>query len=99
MASRSGRYGLSPLAEADIEEIWRYTVENWSVKQAEAYHADILDAFEGLASGLKVGRRADIRKGYFKYLVGSHVIYYRQQDMEIVIIRILHQRMDVSLHL
>jgi len=99
MASKSGRYSLSPLAEKDLEEIWRYTVQTWTVKQAEAYHADILDAFEGLASGLKVGRRADIRKGYFKYLVGSHVIYYRQQDMEIVIIRILHQRMDVSLHL
>ncbi|MFT4184560.1 MAG: type II toxin-antitoxin system RelE/ParE family toxin [Rhizobium sp.] len=58
-----------------------------------------LDAFEGLASGLKIGCSADIREGYFKYLVGFHVIYYRQQDMEIAIIRILHQRMDVSLHL
>ena len=99
MANKSGKYGLSPLAEIDLEEIWRYTVENWSVKQAAAYHADILDAFEGLASGLKVGRRADIREGYFKYAVGSHLIYYRQQDSEIAIIRILHQRMDVSRHL
>ncbi|ACM26224.1 type II toxin-antitoxin system RelE/ParE family toxin [Agrobacterium rhizogenes] len=99
MASKSGRYVLSPLAEADLEEIWRYTAENWSVKQAETYHAGILDAFEGLASGLKVGRYADIREGYFKYVVGSHVIYYRQQDTEIAVIRILHQRMDVGLHL
>jgi toxin ParE1/3/4 len=96
MVNKSGRYGLSPLAEADLETIWRYTVENWSVSQAETYHADILSAFEGLASGLKVGRHADIREGYFKYAVGSHIIYYRQQDTEIVIIRILHQRMDVS---
>lgn len=99
MASDSARYGLSPLAEADLEAIWRYTVENWSVKQAETYHADILDAFEGLASGLKLGRHADVREGYFKYAVGSHMIYYRQLDTEIAIIRILHQRMDVSRHL
>jgi len=62
MASKSGRYSLSPLAETDLEEIWRYTVENWSINQAEAYHADIVDAFEGLASGLKAGRRADVRE-------------------------------------
>ncbi|MGM4980671.1 hypothetical protein [Rhizobium sp. 11_C7_N12_5] len=45
--------------------MWRYTVENWSVKQAEAYHAEFVEAFEGLASGLKIGRRIHIREGYF----------------------------------
>jgi toxin ParE1/3/4 len=30
---------------------------------------------------------------------GSHVIYYRKSDIDIDIIRILHQRMDVSRHL
>lgn len=99
MANRLRRYGLSPLAEADLEDIWRYTVENWSVRQAEAYHTEIVEVFEGLASGLKVGRRADIREGYFKYAVGSHVIYYLLADAEIAVIRVLHRRMDVNRHL
>ncbi|MDE1994363.1 MAG: type II toxin-antitoxin system RelE/ParE family toxin [Rhizobiaceae bacterium] len=98
MASE-GRYHLSPLAETDLEDIWRYTVERWSSQQAETYHADIIRALDGLASGVKTGRRADIREGYFKYAVGSHVIYYRQQDTIIAVIRILHQRMDVNRHL
>ena len=27
-------YRLSPLAEADLEEIWLYTLRHWSVEQA-----------------------------------------------------------------
>ncbi|ENN85974.1 plasmid stabilization system [Rhizobium freirei PRF 81] len=99
MANRYHKIGLSPLAEADLENIWRYTVENWSIAQAETYHAEIVEAFEGLASGLKIGRPADIRDGYFKYAVGSHVVYYLLRDAEIAIIRILHRRMDVGRHL
>ncbi|WP_349957961.1 type II toxin-antitoxin system RelE/ParE family toxin [Rhizobium sp. ZPR3] len=99
MANKPRRIGLSPLAEADLEDIWRYTVESWSLRQAEIYHAEIFEALEGLASGLKIGRPADIRHGYFKYAVGSHMVYYLLRDAEIAIIRILHRRMDVGRHL
>jgi toxin ParE1/3/4 len=99
MAGKFRRYELSPLAETDLEDIWVFTVENWSPKQAEVYHTGIVDAFEGLASGQNVGRRVDIREGYFKYAVGSHFIYYRQNDHAIIIIRILHRKMDVSRHI
>ncbi|WP_348644874.1 type II toxin-antitoxin system RelE/ParE family toxin [Rhizobium sp. SG741] len=71
-------------------------VENWSAKQAEAYHAEIVEAFEGLASGLKIGRRIHIREGHFKHAIGSYVIYYLLPDAEVAIIRVLHWRMDVS---
>lgn len=99
MVNRLRKYGLSPLAVADLEDIWRYTAENWSVRQAEIYHAAVVAAFEGLASGQKIGRATDIRDDYFKYAVGSHVIYYILRDTEIAIIRILHRRMDVGRHL
>ncbi|WP_246665402.1 type II toxin-antitoxin system RelE/ParE family toxin [Rhizobium tropici] len=52
-----------------------------------------------LASDLKIGRATDIRDDYFKYVVGSHVIYYLLRDTEIAVIRILHRRMDVGRHL
>ena len=84
---------------ADLEEIWRYALNTWSEKQADAYHADVVAAFEGIATGRKIGRPVDVRPGYLKYGVGSHFIYYRQSDAEIVVIRILHQRMDVGRHI
>ena len=46
-------YALSPLAEIDLEEIWFYTFQNWSLAQADSYHRDLVAAFEGLVSGTK----------------------------------------------
>lgn len=100
MPSKRRAYRISPLAEADLEDIWVYTFKTWSIDQADSYHADIVAAFEALASGRRQGRRADIREGYFKLLVGSHVIYFRiAADDAIEVIRVLHQRMDTERHL
>jgi toxin ParE1/3/4 len=93
------RIRLTPLAEADLEDIWLYTVKTWSVEQAESYHASIVTAFVGLAKGMKIGRSVDARSGYLKYAVGSHLVFFRLSEKNVDIIRILHQRMDVSLHL
>ena len=90
---------LSPRAEADLEEIWLYTYRNWSIEQADGYHAAIVDAFDGLATGGKTGRVVDIRDGYFKYAVGSHLVFYRLTERELIVVRVLHQRMDVGRHL
>ncbi len=90
---------LSPRAEADLEEIWLYTYKNWSIELADGYHAAIVDAFDGLATCRKTGRVVDIRDGYFKYAVGSHLVFYRLTERELIVVRVLHQRMDVGLHL
>ncbi|HEX5325883.1 MAG TPA: type II toxin-antitoxin system RelE/ParE family toxin [Acetobacteraceae bacterium] len=98
--SRSVRpYSLSPLAETDLEEIWLYTFKHWSPQQADRYHHQIIATIEGLAAGVKAGRPATVREGYFKYPVGSHVVFYRQSDSNFDVIRILHRRMDVAAHL
>jgi toxin ParE1/3/4 len=99
MSGKVRSFKLSPLAEVDLEEIWLYTLNTWSLEQADVYHSDIVAAFEGLAVGTKVGRPVDLRAGYFKYAVGSHLVFYRQSDFNLDTIRILHQRMDTSAHL
>lgn len=93
------RYRLSPRALADLEDIWSYTAARWSPEQAESYHAAIIAAFEGLAAGRKQGRPVDARAGYLKYPVGSHLVFYRLSEVGIDVMRLLHQRMDVSRHL
>ena len=92
-------YVLSPMAEADLEEIWVYTAQEWSSAQAEMYTNDIIDAFEDIAAGKKAGRPALVREGYLKILIGKHAIYYRLQGEAIAVMRILHQSMDVERHL
>lgn len=99
MPKSKRRYRLSPLAEADLEEIWLYTFRQWSVEQAEEYHNAIIAGIEGLASGSNVPQRTDVRDGYWKYKVGMHVLYFRCSDEYLDVIRILHGRMDVDAHL
>ena len=93
------KYLLSPMAEADLERIWVYTAQEWSVAQAETYTNDIIDEFEDIASGKKAGRPVLVREGYLKTLIGRHAIYYQIRSEVITIIRILHQSMDVERHM
>lgn len=92
-------YALSPLAEIDLEEIWFYTFQNWSLAQADSYQRDLVATFKGLASGTKRGRDVDIRPDYLKCPVGSHIIYFRDRGDQIEVIRLLHQRQDATLNL
>jgi len=71
------RTRFSPAAQGDLSAIWDYTVHNWGVAQAERYILGIREACEALADGRRKGRLADdIRPGYRKLPVGSHVLFF-----------------------
>ena len=93
-------HALSPAARADIEEIRDCKVRHWSEAQAERYTRTIRDACEALGDGTLSGRSAeDIRAGYRKAAVGSHVLFYRVRADVVEIVRILHRSMDVGRHI
>jgi toxin ParE1/3/4 len=94
-------YRLSPLAKADLSEIWGYSAKRWGEDQADTYVRLITGVCADLAAGRKVGRSIEaVRAGYFRHPAGSHVIFSRFRDRrEIEVIRILHQRMDIERHL
>jgi toxin ParE1/3/4 len=91
-------YRISKLAESDLEDIWNYTVYEWSVEQAEKYLDGLFSCFEGLSEGHINGKAIDyVRKEYKKTLFGKHYIFYKLSNSGIVeIIRVLHIRMDVE---
>ena len=92
-------YRLTPRAERDLEDIWRYTAEQWSVDQAEKYVDGLIDAMEVLAANPSHGRSAArIRPGYRRQNGGAHVIFFKPSDNGILVVRILHQRMDFESH-
>ena len=93
-------HALSPAARADIEEIRDRTVRHWGEAQAERYTRTIRDACEALGDGTLSGRSAeDIRAGYRKAAVGSHVLFHRVRADVVEIVRILHRSMDVGRHI
>jgi len=92
------KYRLTNEALKDLEGIWAYTYEKWSVDQADRYYKLIMDEIEYIASNPLLGRSMDhIKEGYRSSKVKSHLIFYRiGLDKTIEIVRILHQRMDVE---
>ncbi len=90
-------YVISNKALADIDEIWSYTAETWSLEQANRYYILIFDEINYICTDPESGRSMhEIREGYRVVKVKSHYIFYRQVDHKIEIIRILHERMDVE---
>ena len=93
-------YVLSPRARADLEGIWDYSERRWGTAQAERYIRQLIDSVKFVATDPRRGRRCgDIRPGYFKYPVGSHVLFYKLALEGIDVVRILHGRMDFDRHL
>ena len=93
-------HALSPAARADVEESRDYTVRNWGEAPAERYTRDIRDACEALGDGtLSVRSAEDIRAGYRKAAVGSHVMSFRVRADVVEVVRILHRSVDVGRHI
>ena len=93
------KFEISEKAVEDIENIWLYTVETWSVEQADRYYNLLFDEIEYITEHPLFGRSADhIRKNYRCTMVKSHLIFYKYKKMEnkVEIIRILHQSMEVE---
>lgn len=92
-------YQISKEASKDLEKIWLYTLETWSVEQADRYYRLIMDEIDNIAKDPKVGKdQSGVRQGYFRSIVKSHIIFYRFNEKKKVIevIRILHQQMDIE---
>ena len=94
------RYVLSPQAQADIDAIWDYTADRWSEAQADRYVNDLRDAIETIVRDPRRGKPCDhLRRGYRKYSVGAHVLFFRVVANVIEVVRVLHQSMDFERHL
>lgn len=94
-------FALTKAAVKDLLNIGRYTQENWGPKQRTAYLTLLDAAFHRLAEKPAHGKDcSDIREGYRKVIVGSHVIFYRTMGRQkIEIVRILHKRMDINAYI
>lgn len=93
------KYKISKEALNDLENIWLYTFEIWSIEQSDRYFNLLMDEIAYLAENPKSGKDySHIRKGYFRSRVKSHFIFYKinWKENKLEIIRILHQQMDIE---
>lgn len=94
------QYILSPNAQGSLRRIKAYSLELFGEEQTVAYLRFIEKKLQTVAENPDIGRqREEVKKGYFSFLAGSHVIFYRKTKNHIEVIDILHQGMDPYRHL
>ena len=93
------KYHLTNKAVEDLSNIWEYTVDTWSERQADDYYNMLIASYQKITEnprlfGLKY---EEIAEGLHGYRANKHIIFYRiLADGDILVIRILHQRMDLK---
>jgi toxin ParE1/3/4 len=91
---------ITPRARQDLKAIWTYTVKRWGEPQADLYLRQLDAGIRSLIDFQGLGESCEhIRAGYRRLLVNRHLIFYRQGETHIEIVRVLHQSMDVPHHL
>jgi toxin ParE1/3/4 len=95
------RVTLSPKAKVDLSQVWDYTYAERGAEQAEKYIRELWAAIEEQSTDLtKSVDISDVRKGYRKVRLGSHVIFFKMTKSGVLdVVRILHQKMDFERHL
>ncbi|MDQ6471825.1 type II toxin-antitoxin system RelE/ParE family toxin [Flavobacterium sp. LHD-80] len=92
------KYHLTNKAVEDLEDIWNYTFDEWSEKQADKYYLLLLGSCQEVAENPCLGKKYDIvAEKLLGYKSNEHILFYQIiSNIEIEIIRILHGRMDLK---
>lgn len=87
-------YVISEKALEDINNIWIYTAENWSVEQADRYYNSIIDEIEFIVQKFELARDfGKIRKSYKYSKINSHLIFFKKnKSNKIEVVRVLHEK-------
>lgn len=105
---RSWSPRLSAAAETDLREIIRWTTRQFGAAQARSYRQTILSAIRALENGPEApGSKArdEIMPGVRTLHVarngrrGRHFLIYKTSGSSIVILRVLHDSMELARHL
>ena len=91
-------YIINEKALDDINKIWIYTAENWSIEQADRYYDLIFDEIDYIVAHFEMARDfGNVRKNYRCSKVKSHLVFFKKtKSNEIEVIRVLHEKIDIE---
>ena len=91
---------LTEIARADLKSIRRYSERTWGSDRTTQYMADLRDTMKGLLAGTVISRnRNDLRPGLQMATSGRHRVFFEVDQSRILVLRVLHDRMDYQRHL
>ncbi len=91
-------YKLTNKAVEDLENIWDYTFEKWSLEQADRYYSLLISNCNLIGENPNIGKNYfGVKTELFGLKTNRHIIFYRiLPNKPIEITRILHERMDLQ---
>lgn len=95
-------FGISKKAVADLDGIWKYTAQNWSIEQANRYYSQLHRAIVSLAALPEYLKLCydEVKPGLLGCHVGHHIIFHHKTpDGTVWVDRILHEKMDFTRNL
>ncbi len=88
-------FELSRKAVDDLEQIYRESLAQFGLRQAERYYELIFEKFELLSDYPQLARlRLEFAPPVRAQLCESHVIVYVENGHDILIVRLFHARQD-----
>ena len=94
------RYSLSKEAEADLDDIFRYSIETFGLKRAERYYLGLEECLRRIAESPTLGRAIVGRSSTFlQYNCQRHGIFYIAVNGGAFVVRVLHLTMNLKRHL
>lgn len=95
MTTRTIRYAGAALR--DLGQIGEHSRKTWGVTQTRAYLKAIGDDVKALAQFPETGRKYEkLDSEIRKIRSGAHLVFYKIDADSILVVRILHDRMDVG---
>lgn len=86
---------LSPAAFVDLDDIWRFTAEKWSLDQADTYVDELVEVFGVIGRLPTIAREhAEFTPPVRIHVHGSYLIVYVTREDHVVIVRVLGARQD-----
>ena len=93
-------YVLSKKADADLDEIYVYSVQSFGETRADTYFLSLSACLQTLADNPRLGRTASwLTQGLLWHQHDRHIIFYMPEAAGILIVRVLHAAMDFTRHL
>lgn len=90
------KFLIQTAASFRIDEIYRYTLQQWGASKAESYIAGLFNAFEKIGTHEVFSRPipADFGVEGFFFRYEKHFVYWKYlHNGEVGIVTILHERM------
>ncbi len=92
-------YHQSSRAHAYLAEIADYNIETFGIEQAHRYRDQLEACFQNLAENPKLGRSAgQLAPELRRFEHQSHIVFYVPDGEGVLIVRLLHESMDVPRH-